>query len=90
MEYINGAKVLPPPLLEKLQQYVQGELIYIPVPDKNHMGWGCRNGTRQMLEKRNRDIYSRYKKGIAIDGLASLFNLSHESIRKIIYKEKKI
>lgn len=90
MEYINGAKLLPSPLLKKLQQYVQGELIYIPVPDKNHMGWGCKNGTRQMIEERNRDIYIKYIEGASIDDLTALFNLSHESIRKILYKEKKV
>ena len=90
MEYKNGAHVLPATLLEQLQKYVQGEIIYIPVPDENHLGWGCKNGTRQMIEERNRDIYIKYVSGLTVDGLASLFNLSHESIRKIIYKVKKL
>ncbi len=89
MEYKNGAQVLPNTLLAQLQKYVQGEIIYIPVPDDNHLGWGCKNGTRQMIEERNRDIYTKYLNGLSVDGLASLFNLSHESIRKIIYKVKK-
>ena len=89
MEYKNGARILPAGLLGQLQKYVQGEIIYIPVPDDNHLGWGCKNGTRQMIEDRNRDIYKKYCNGLSVDGLASLFNLSHESIRKIIYKVKK-
>lgn len=89
LEYKNGAQVLPDTLLLQLQKYVQGEIIYIPVPDENHLGWGCKNGTRQMIEERNRDIYRKYLNGLSVDGLASLFNLSHESIRKIIYKVKK-
>ena len=89
MEYKNGAEVLPDTLLEQLQKYVQGEIIYIPIPDDKHMGWGCRNGTRQMIEERNRDIYCRYLNGRSIDDLSGLFNLSQESIRKIIYKVRK-
>ena len=89
MEYKNGANVLPINLLEQLQKYVQGEIIYIPVPDEDHLGWGCKNGTRQMIEERNREIYSKYISGLSVDRLASRFNLSHESIRKIIYKVKK-
>ena len=89
MEYKNGAQVLPNTLLAQLQKYVQGEIIYIPVPDDNHLGWGCKNGTRQMIEERNRDIYVKYTGGLSVDNLAALFNLSHESIRKIIYKVKK-
>ncbi|MFO7612804.1 MAG: CD3324 family protein [Clostridia bacterium] len=88
MEYKNGAQVLPAGLLEQLQEYVRGEIIYVPIPDDSHLGWGCRNGTKQMIKKRNGEIYSKYKQGATIDGLASLFNLSHESIRKIIYRER--
>jgi len=89
LEYKNGAQILPNTLLAQLQKYVQGEIIYIPVPDENHLGWGCKNGTRQMIEERNKDIYKKHKNGMSVDRLASLFNLSYESIRKIIYKVKK-
>lgn len=89
MEYKNGAQILPDALLTQIQRYVQGEIIYVPVPCKNHLGWGCRNGTRQMIEERNQEIYEKYKNGMSVEKLTSLFNLSYESIRKIIYKIKK-
>ncbi len=89
MEYKNGAKVLPLSLLEQLQEYVQGELVYIPVPDEDHLGWGCKNGTRKMIDRRNREIYLKYQRGLSVEGLASQYNLSSESIRKIIYKFRK-
>ena len=89
MEYKNGSEVLPQNLLQQLQKYVQGEIIYIPIPDKDHLGWGCKNGTRQMIAELNRDIYCKYLDGQGVEDVATLFNLSYESIRKIIYKVKK-
>ena len=89
MEYKNGSEVLPQNLLQQLQKYVQGEIIYIPIPDEHHLGWGCKNGTRQMIEERNWEIYCKYLDGHTVEDLTSLFNLSYESIRKIIYKVKK-
>lgn len=41
MKYKNAAKILPSEMIEQLQQYVQGEYIYIPIKDKevhtNHL-----------------------------------------------------
>ena len=34
MKYINANDVLPANLLEQIQEYVQGEYLYIPVRDK--------------------------------------------------------
>ena len=33
MSYLNGKYILPPALLKKVQQYVQGASIYIPLTD---------------------------------------------------------
>lgn len=90
MEYKNGAEVLPSTLLEQLQEYVRGELVYIPIPDEDHVGWGCKNGTRKMIDGRNREIFKKHQKGLSVEILASQYNLSHESIRKIIYKSRKM
>uniref|UniRef100_UPI001FDFBD93 CD3324 family protein n=1 Tax=Amphibacillus sediminis TaxID=360185 RepID=UPI001FDFBD93 len=53
MQYKNGKEVLPQSLLNELQQYIQGELIYIPKQDNQRMGWGENNGSRQMIRQRN-------------------------------------
>ncbi len=34
MKYRNATKVLPDDLLEQLQQYVQGEYIYVPIKER--------------------------------------------------------
>lgn len=89
MGYKNGKQILPERLLEELQAYVQGELIYIPRKGENRAGWGENNGTRKALRKRNREIFIRYKEGFSIDELMDMYNLSEDSIRKIILKTSK-
>ncbi|HHY81370.1 MAG TPA: hypothetical protein GX505_01665 [Clostridiales bacterium] len=86
MGYKNGKDVLPIELLQELQKYIQGELIYIPKEDSVRAGWGENNGTRQQIRKRNQEIYRLYTKGMRIRELVSRFHLSEDSIRKIIIK----
>lgn len=84
MQYRNGKEVLPAELLKELQKYIQGELIYIPTLDAERKGWGENNGTRDSIRKRNIEIYRLYKGGFTIDELMKSYNLSEDSIRKII------
>ena len=89
MRYKNGKEILPSELLKELQKYIQGELIYIPTMETERKGWGECNGTRESIRTRNFEIYKRYKEGCSIDQLISYYNLSEESIRKIICKINK-
>jgi Mor family transcriptional regulator len=88
MSYKNGKDVLPPSLLKQLQDYIQGEIIYIPKKEQKRAGWGENNGTRLIIEKRNREIYGRYKGGSTIFELIQMYHLSEDSIRKIIVKTR--
>lgn len=88
MEYKNGREVFPHSLLKELQQYIQGELIYIP-KSKQRAGWGEINGSRQLITRRNNEIYGLYMEGWSFEELEQEYNLSIESIRKIIYKTRK-
>ena len=88
MPYTNAENLLPPSLLTEVQKYVQGEQIYIPRPDDTRLGWGMKNGTREMLERRNLEIREMKRKGFSIDALADHYNLSLDSIRKILYSRK--
>lgn len=81
--YKNGEVVLPPKLLNELQKYIQGELIYIPKKTKR-AGWGEMNGTRVIMRKRNSEIFNMYKNGISVKELSRSFHLSEDSIKKII------
>lgn len=88
MSYKNGKDVLPPSLLKQLQDYIQGEIIYIPKKEQKRAGWGENNGTRLIIEKRNREIYGQYKSGSTIFELIQMYHLSEDSIRKIIVKTR--
>lgn len=84
MKYINGKDILPQSLLEQLQGYVQGELLYIPRQENNRAGWGAVNGTRLMIRSRNMEICRMYEEGATVQELMSQYHLSEDSIRKVL------
>lgn len=88
MQYKNGREVLPERLLKEIQQYIQGELLYIP-KNQQRAGWGEVNGTRSQIVQRNQEIYQFYLNGYSMEELEEQYNLSVDSIRKIIYKMRK-
>jgi Mor family transcriptional regulator len=88
VHYKNGEVILPPELLEQLQNYVQGEILYIPKRDKKRTGWGEESGTKDMIRSRNEEIYGEYLLGTKTNELAIRYFLSDDSIRKIIRSMK--
>lgn len=82
--------MLPPHLLKELQKYIQGELIYIPKQTSQRAGWGEANGSRIALDKRNEEIYRLYREGRSFEELEQTYNLSMDSIRKIVYKTREM
>ncbi|MCD1259332.1 hypothetical protein B5M42_010840 [Paenibacillus athensensis] len=90
MSYKNGKDVLPPSLLKQLQEYIQGEIIYIPKKEQKRAGWGENNGTRLVIERRNREIFRLYQNGSTVMELIQAFHLSEDSIRKIIVKTREL
>ena len=88
MRYVNAHEVLPEELLMEIQKYVQGDLIYIPKPEKERIQWGVLTGERQRLQKRNEQIKQQYQDGKSLQQLAGLYHLSIETIKKIVYKKK--
>ena len=87
MVYKNGKDILPIELLEEVQKYIQGETIYIPKKKNERARWGEVNGTRKIIKDRNSEIYNLYKKGFKIKDLVKLYNLSEDSIRRIVYSD---
>ena len=83
--YVKAEDILPPELLEEIQKYVQGALVYIPRPRQARMGWGYKNGTRAFLDNRNLAIRQAKSAGRSIDELADEYNLSPDGIKKILY-----
>jgi len=90
VSYKNGKDILPPSLLKQLQEYIQGEIVYIPKREQKRAGWGENNGTRLIIERRNKEIYRLYKSGWTIMELIQSYHLSEDSIRKIIVKTRDV
>lgn len=90
MKYSNANKVLPIDILKVIQEYVDGEYLYIPRKEEQQKKWGEQSGSRDTLKKRNTEIYLKYLKGAEILDLARQYFLSDKSIRRIISQQKKI
>ncbi len=87
MKYKNASNVLPEHLLLEIQQYVQGEYLYIPVQKLSFKRWGEKSGIRKILAHRNKEIIDKYQHGYKMIDLADEYCLSIHSIKKIIYKK---
>lgn len=87
MKYENARDILPPELLRQIQKHVSGQLIYIPARERRRE-WGAVSGYRDALLARNQDIRTQFALGESIDDLAGAYQLSCESIKKIVYNRK--
>lgn len=87
MKYLNANAVLPDFLVEELQNYVQGQYIYIPKKKSQYRQWGELSGWRTELESRNQEIINKYANGTSIEELADNYYLSIYAIKKIIYRK---
>jgi Mor family transcriptional regulator len=88
MGYKKAIDLLPIELVEVIQDYVDGDYVYIPRKRGNELSWGEKNGTRQALKDRDRTIYQNYLNGASKVELAEEYHLSLKSIDRIIYKSK--
>lgn len=79
--------LLPPALVQTLQEYVQGGYVYIPA--REHKSWGEKSGSRGALAQRNEEIRSQKQAGATLEALAETYHLSVSAIRKIIYQKEK-
>lgn len=89
MGYKRADSILPKEIVELIQQYVDGENIYIPKKDGHRRNWGENTDTKQMLDKRNTLIYRDFKTGMKTNELAEKYFLSIKSIQRIINDYKK-
>ncbi|MBQ4044841.1 MAG: hypothetical protein II627_00215, partial [Lachnospiraceae bacterium] len=63
MSYIRADEILPRELLEAIQQYVDGQTIYIPKKEKQE--WGSGTSAKEFFRERNESIYESYQEGIS-------------------------
>ncbi|MEG0379033.1 MAG: CD3324 family protein, partial [Eubacterium sp.] len=76
MSYKRATHILPQELLLRIQEYIDGEFIYIPRITDNKKSWGSTTSTRQELQDRNEKIYADYLSGDSMEALAEKYFLS--------------
>ncbi|MBM7561433.1 CD3324 family protein [Fusibacter tunisiensis] len=87
MNYKNAAEILPTHLLEEVQKYSEGMVIYVP-KSSGRAGWGNHTGLRKELDARNARIRKSFGESSSISELAELYRLSEAAIKKIVYAKK--
>ena len=89
MKYIKANDVLPEEIIKIIQEYIDGEYLYVPRKNGNHKAWGENSGIKKVLKNRNTEIYKKYLNGSSVYELAQTYYLSEKSIRRIISEERK-
>ena len=86
MSYIRADEILPRELFAAIQQYVDGQLIYIPRKEKQ--AWGSSTSAKEFFRERNERIYQAFLEGISEEELSRRFSLSRKSIQRILRNQK--
>ena len=86
MSYIRADEILPRELVEAIQQYVDGQIIYIPRKEKQK--WGSGTSAKEFFRERNDRIYQAYQNGTGEEELSRCFSLSRKSIQRILRSQK--
>ncbi|NBI05256.1 CD3324 family protein [Senegalia massiliensis] len=90
MKYENAQNILPEYIVQLIQEYIEGGYLYIPIKYDNKKVWGENTLTKDILKRRNKEIFNKYNEGISIKKLAQKYYLSEHSIRRIIRQQKNI
>ncbi|BBF45351.1 hypothetical protein lbkm_4118 [Lachnospiraceae bacterium KM106-2] len=89
MSYKRAEQVLPVEVIELIQNFVDGECIYIPRKENMRKEWGHSTKIREQLQERNHQIYEDYLNGLRTVELARKYYLSEKSIQRIIRERKR-
>ena len=84
MGYKKAANVLPQHLLQAIQEYVDGEYLYIPRKQENKKHWGDAAPSHACRAARNREIAARRRAGWSVEQLAERYFLSQKAVYKIL------
>jgi Mor family transcriptional regulator len=84
MSYKKANDVLPQNLLSAVQQYIDGEYVYIPRKAESKLPWGANTDTKKIVKERNREILTKRLEGCSVIELAEQYFLSEKAIYKII------
>jgi Mor family transcriptional regulator len=88
MSYIKAEMILPKEILLLIQEYADGQYLYIPKKAGNRKSWGEGTDSRYQIRLRDTEIYRKYQSGISAAKLAEEYYLSLKSIQRILLKEK--
>ncbi|WP_018704527.1 MULTISPECIES: CD3324 family protein [Sporomusaceae] len=84
MGYKAAAQVLPEDLLLAVQEYIDGEYLYIPRKEGSRRSWGDTTQTRQQTAARNWEIRRKRQEGLSPRQLAEAYYLSPKTVYKIL------
>lgn len=87
MGYRKAEEVLPANILLLVQEYVDGDVLYVPRKGGKR-GWGTESGMKRELEGRNQQICRDYHKGVSVGELAVKYCLTEKSVRRIIREHR--
>ena len=89
MAYQNAFELLPEEIVKEIQKYVHGTILYIPKRSKERLPWGSKTSSKEMLRRRNQQIYQEYQMGKSTRELAGSYYLDIKSIQRIIRTMRK-
>lgn len=84
MGYVHALGILPEGLIKEIQEYVAGQVIYIPKIKSERCEWGEKTDTKVYFRERNTEIYNSYKNGTTVFELSEKYYLTPKSIQRII------
>lgn len=88
MCYKKAKGILPENLIKVIQEYIDGEYLYIPRKENLRKSWGENTNIKKEIEERNESIYSDYINGLNTKNLSKKYFLSQKSIQRIIRETK--
>lgn len=88
MRYKKAQDLFPEEIIKLIQEYVDGEYIYIPRKPEEKRAWGEVSKSREFLKERNEAIYREHLAGKKKGSLAEQYFLSEKSIERIILNER--
>jgi Mor family transcriptional regulator len=88
MSYMKADLILPKEILILVQEYADGQYLYIPKKADNRKSWGENTASKQQIKERDSEIYRKYQCGSSALELADEYFLSIKSIQRILLKEK--
>lgn len=89
MGYRKAENVLPNEIIELIQNYIDGECIYIPRKENSRRSWGENTKIKSELKDRNSNIFKDYCNGMKVNTLSEKYFLSEKSIHRILLQMKK-